>query len=270
MAGGFRPASHTLKRDILMTSVRKAALVAGICYLVTFISSIPAYFLQEPLLTNPNYIISGGADTQVILGSFLDLVTAFAGIGTAVALFSVVRRQHEGFALGFVTTRVMEGAIIVVSTVALLTAVALRTDGAMGAEATALTVMQGALVKVRDWTFLFGPGLMPVLNALLLGTLMYRSRLVPRIIPIVGLIGAPILFSSTIGTMFAINDTQSLWTGLATMPIFFWELSVGLWMTFKGFKTDAPILSSFEERSGSTATAASAPIQPAATKAGAA
>lgn len=136
----------------------------------------------------------------------------------------------------------MEGAIIVVSTVALLAVVGLRTEGATGAEATALTIMQGALVKVRDWTFLFGPGLMPVLNAVLLGTLMYRSRLVPRIIPTVGLIGAPVLFSSTIGTMFGINDTQSLWTGLATMPIFFWELSVGLYMTFKGFRTDAPLL----------------------------
>jgi hypothetical protein len=225
-----------------VTSIRKTALVAGICYLITFISSIPAYFLQEPLLTNPDYILGSGSDTRVILGSFLDLVTAFAGIGTAVALYSVVRRQHDGFALGFVTTRVMEGAIIVVSTVALLAVVSLRQEGTTGAEATALTVMQRGLVDVRDWTFLLGPGLMPVLNALLLGTLMYRSRLVPRLIPTVGLIGAPILFSSTIGTMFGVNDTQSLWTGLATMPIFFWELSIGLWMTFKGFRTDAPIL----------------------------
>lgn len=225
-----------------MTTIRKTALVAGIAYLATFIGSIPAWFLQEPLLTNPEYIIGSGMDTRVIWGSFLDLITAFAGIATAVALYSIVRREHEGFALGFVTTRVMEGAIIVVSTVALLAVVGLRQDGATGAEATALTVMQGALVKVRDWTFLFGPGLMPVLNALLLGTLLYRSRLVPRIIPTVGLIGAPILFSSTIGTMFGINDTQSLWTGIATMPIFFWELSVGLYMTFKGFRTDAPIL----------------------------
>lgn len=231
-----------------MTPIRRTALVAGLAYLATFIGSIPAWFLQEPLLTNPEYIIGAGADTRVIWGSFLDLVTAFAGIATAVALYSVVRREHEGLALGFVTTRVMEGAIIVVSTVALLAVVGLRTEGATGAEASALTVIQGALVKVRDWTFLFGPGLMPVLNALLLGTLMYRSRLVPRIIPTLGLIGAPLLFSSTIGTMFGINDGQSLWTGIATVPIFFWELSLGLYMTFKGFRTDAPILADADRR----------------------
>jgi hypothetical protein len=202
----------------------------------------PRVFLQEPVLTNPEYIVSAGSDTQVIFGSFLDLITAFAGIGTAVALYSVVKRQHEGFALGFVTTRVMEGAIIVVSTVALLVVVTLRQHGPTGAEATTLTAIQRALVTIRDWTFLFGPSLMPVLNAVLLGTVMYRSRLVPRIIPTAGLIGAPLLFSSTIGTMFGVNDPQTLWTGLATMPIFFWELSVGLWMTFKGFNPSAPIL----------------------------
>ena len=225
-----------------MSSIRRTALVAGICYLLTFIGSIPAYFMQEPVLLNAEYIVGPGADTQVTFGSFLDLITAFAGIGTAVALYSVVKREHEGFALGFVTTRVMEGAIIVVSTVALLVVVSLRQEGVTGTEATTLTTIQQALVKIRDWTFLFGPGLMPVLNALLLGTLMYRSRLVPRIIPTAGLIGAPLLFSSSIGTMFGINDPQTLWTGLATMPIFFWELSVGLWMTFKGFNPSAPIL----------------------------
>jgi Domain of unknown function (DUF4386) len=226
-----------------MTSIRKTALVAGIAYLLTFVGSIPAYFMQEPVLLNPDYIVSSGSDTQVIFGSFLDLITAFAGIATAVALYSLIKRQHEGFALGFVTTRVMEGAIIVLSTVALLVVVSMRQEGGTGAETTTLTAIQQAMVKIRDWAFLFGPGLMPVLNAVLLGTVMYRSRLVPRIIPAAGLIGAPLLFSSTIGTMFGVNDPNTLWTGLATMPIFFWELSVGLWMTFKGFNPSAPILS---------------------------
>jgi hypothetical protein len=225
-----------------MTPLRVAALVAGLCYLLTFIGSIPAWFLQEPVLADPAYIVGSGSDTRVILGSVLDLVTAFAGIGTAVALYWVVRRQNDTLAVGFVTTRVMEAAIIVISTIALLAVVSLRQEGATGVEATALTVTQRALVTVRDWAFLLGPGLMPVLNALLLGTLLYRSRLVPRIIPAIGLVGAPILLSSTLGTMFGINDTQSAWTGIATMPIFAWELSVGLWMTLKGFRKDAPIM----------------------------
>jgi hypothetical protein len=220
--------------------MRRAALVAGILYLVTFIAGIPpAAFMLGPVLGDPNYIVSSGADSLVVLGAFLDLVNALACIGTAVALFSVVRRQHEGFALGFVTTRMVEAVVIVVGVVSLLAVVGLRQEGATGTEGASLVAVGKALVAVRDSTFLLGPGLMPACNALLLGTLMYRSRLVPRIIPTLGLIGAPLLFASTIGTLFGVNDTTSVWTGLATVPIFFWELSLGLYMTFKGFMPDA-------------------------------
>lgn len=172
----------------------------------------------------------------------LDVVTALAGIGTAVALFSIVKRQHEGMALGLVTTRVMEGVLIFIGVVTELAIVTLRQDGAAGGDAASLVPVGRGLIAVHDWAFLFGPGLMPVLNALLLGTLLYRSRLVPRLIPAVGLIGAPLLLSSTLGTMFGINDSQSAWTGIATIPIFCWELSVGPRMTFKGFNPSAPIL----------------------------
>lgn len=244
-----------------MTSVRKTALVAGILYLITFVAGIPSAFLLDPVLSDPDYIVSGGADTQVLFGNFLDLINALACIGTAVALYSVVKRQHEGFALGFVTTRMAEAAIILVGTVSLSAIVTLRQDAAAGADAATLTVVGQALVAVRDWTFLLGPGLMPAFNAVLLGTLLYRSRLVPRIIPTMALIGAPLLFSSTIGTMFGINNTQSAWTGLATVPIFFWELSVGLWMTFKGFDPSAPILVGVgaETNTGSISRAAAPP-----------
>jgi len=225
-----------------MTSARRTALVAGVLYLVTFASAIPAVFLLDPVLNDQNYIVSAGADAQVTLGAFLDLVNALACIGTAVALFSIVKRQHEGFALGFVTTRMFEAAVIVIGVVCLLAIVTLRQPHATGTEAIALVTVGGALVAVRDWTFLLGPGLMPAFNAALLGYLLYRSGLVPRLIPTVGLIGAPLLFLSTVATMFGINEATSVLTGIATLPIFLWELSVGLWMAIRGFNPAAPIL----------------------------
>jgi len=230
-----------------VSSVRRTALVAGILYLITFVSSIPAVILLDPVLSNPNYIISAGADTRVIGGALLDLVNALACIGTAVALFSIVKRQHEGFALGFVTSRMFEAAIIVIGVVSILSVVSLRQGDASGADAATLVTAGRSLVAVRNWTFALGPGLAPAINALLLGTLMYQSRLVPRIIPMLGLIGAPMLLSSTLGTTFGINSAVSIWTGIATLPIFFWELSLGLWMTFKGFNASAPILSRASE-----------------------
>jgi hypothetical protein len=225
-----------------MDSMRKTALVAGVLYLITFISSIPAVFLLDPVLSNPNYIVGAGADTQVIGGAFLDLVNAIASIGTAVALFSVVRRQNEGFALGFVTARMFEAAVIVVGVVSILAVVTLRQAGATGADAASLVTTGRALVAIRDWTFLLGPSLIPGVSALLLGYLMYRSRLVPRLIPTLGLVGGPLLISSAVGTMFGVNDAVSLWSGVALLPIFLWELSLGLWMTFKGFQRSAPLM----------------------------
>ena len=229
-----------------MTSLRKTALVAGILYLVTFVSSIPAYVLLQPVLTDPAYIVSAGADTQVTAGALLDLVNALACIGTAVALFSLLKLEHEGLALGFVTTRMFEAAVIVIGVVCLLAVVTLRQPAATGDEATALTVAGQALVAVRDWTFLIGPGIVPGLNALLLGTLLYRSRLVPRIIPVLGLIGAPLLISGALGRMFAITDETSVWSVIGTVPIFLWELSLGLWMTLKGFDPTVPVAVAFE------------------------
>jgi hypothetical protein len=225
-----------------MDLMRKTALVACVLYLITFISSIPAVFLLDPVLSNPNYIVGVGADTQVIGGAFLDLVNAIASIGTAVALFAVVRRQNEGFALGFVAARMFEAAVIVVGVVSILSVVSLRQAGATGADAASLVTTGRALVAIRDWTFLLGPSLIPGVNALLLGYLMYRSRLVPRVIPTLGLIGGPLLISSAVGTMFGVNDAVSVWSGVALLPIFFWELSLGLWMTFKGFQRSAPLM----------------------------
>ena len=218
---------------------RRTALVAGILYLITFASSIPAVFLLGPVLNDPNYVVSVGSDRQVQLGAVLDLVNAIACIGTAVALFSVVKRQHEGLALGFVTTRMFEAAVIVIGVVSLLAVVTLRNPAATAAETTSLVTVGEGLVAVRNWTFLLGPSLMPGFNALLLGTLMYQSRLVPRVIPILGLIGAPLLIASTVATVFGFNDMTSVWTGIATVPIFLWELGLGLWLTFKGFRADA-------------------------------
>ena len=219
---------------------RKTALVAGILYLITFIASIPAVFLQAPVLNNANYIVSAGADAQVIFGASLDLVNALAAVGTAVALFWVVKRQNESFALGFVITRMFEAATIVIGVVCILAVVTLRQTSAAGANAATLVTVGQALVAVRNWTFTIGPSLMPALNALLLGTLMYRSRLVPRVLPAAGLIGAPLQISSVILMLFGISIT--IFQGIAVAPIFFWELSLGLWMAIKGFNRSAPLI----------------------------
>jgi hypothetical protein len=157
-------------------------------------------------------------------------------------LVSVVKRQNEALALGFVTSRVLEAAIIVGGVVSLLSVVTLRQDlaGAAGADAASLVTTGQSLVAIRDWTFLLGPGLMAGVNALLLGSLMYRSGLVPRVIPVLGLIGAPLLLASTTATLFGIHDQLSPVATIAVLPVALWELSLGVWLVVKGFKASPP------------------------------
>jgi hypothetical protein len=216
---------------------------------LTFAFSIPAFFLYEPVLSDPAYIVgAGGDDTRIIAGAVLEMLTALAGIATAVAVFPIVRRQSEAASLGFVATRSYEAAVMIVGVLALVTIVSLRQAGASGETDDAAMVAVGqALIAIRDQTALFGPGFVPGLNALCFGYVLYRSRLVPRLIPALGLIGAPLLIASAIGTMFGIHDGQSVFAAIAFLPIFFWELSVGLWMTFKGFNASALARLGFDE-----------------------
>lgn len=223
--------------------MRGYSRAAGIFYLLTFASSIPALILLTPMLDNANFVTSVGSDTRVLWGCLLDSVNAITAIGSAVALYPVVKRQNQSMALGFVTSRMLEGAVVMIGVVSLLAVVTMHQDlaGATGASAQSATVTANALVDVRDWTFLFGPGLMPAFNAVLLGTLLYRSRLVPRLIPTVGLIGAPLLFAAFAAQLFGVFDQVSAISFFLTLPVAAWELSVGLWMTFKGF-TPSPVL----------------------------
>ena len=221
-----------------MDSLRKTAFVAGALYLITFVSSIAALPLLGPVLNNPDYIVSSGADTSELFGALFDMINAVACIGTAVVLFRVVRRQHEAAALGFVASRLMEAAIILIGVVSLLAVVTLRQDlaGVAGTDADSLMTVGTALVVVRDWTFLLGPNFVAAINALLLGSLMYRSGLVPRAIPLMGLVGAPLLLASSIATMFGFNEQLSPLSAILVAPIFFWELSLGIYLVVKGFK----------------------------------
>lgn len=200
---------------------------------------MPAFvLLGGSILNDPEYIVGAGHDTQVLWACFFDFVNALACIGTAVAVFPVVRRFNESLALGFVMSRTLEAAVILIGVVALLTVVVLRQDfsGDADADASALTVTCQALVAGRGWTFLLGPGFMASINAILFGTLLYRSGLVPRVIPAMGLIGAPLLLAANVLTFFGHNTQTGGWTMLATLPVAAWELSAGFYMTFRGFR----------------------------------
>jgi hypothetical protein len=173
------------------------------------------------------------------------VIVALAGIGTAVTLFPVIRRQNEGLALGFVAARTLEAAMIFTGVASILSLVTLRQAGATGADAAMLVTTGKSLVAHYNGAFLVGQSLMPGVNAVLLGTLLYRSGLVPRALPLLGLVGAPIHITAVLLTLFGVIDRVSPVALVAVLPIAAWEFSLGVYLVVKGFRpsplTSTPI-----------------------------
>ena len=235
----------TISKEVKLTSTnrqaattmawsRRISLAGGILYLLTFVS-MPIGFLYSAILNDPNYIVGSGPDTPVVIGGILEIIVALAGIGTAVALFPMLKRQNEGVALGFLGTRVLEASTIFADVVCLMAIVTLRRSG-VGAEA----LITGKTLVALYGFFRLGQNLMPAVNDLLLGSLLYQSRLVPRILPLLGLIGAPLLIANTIVFMFGItNGPLYVLTGIGVLPVAIFEFSLGVWLTVRGFNSSA-------------------------------
>ena len=219
--------------------MRRTSLAAGILYLITFVS-IPTLFLYNPVRDDADFVLGAGSDTGVLWGALSEVVVALAGVGTAVVLFRVAKRQSETAALGFVASRTLEAAGILVGVVSLLSIVSLRdVAGTPGADPASLVTTGHSLLATYDSAFLLSQSLMPVFNALCLGYVMYRSGLVPRILPIMGLVGAPLLLASDILIFLGVIDRVSPFAAVAFIPIAVWELSLGIYLTVKGFKPSA-------------------------------
>lgn len=216
-----------------MSTLRKTSLVAGVLYLLTFVS-IPTIALYSSI-HNPNYIIGQGPDNAVIFGGILEIIVALAGIGTAITLYPLLKKQNEGMALGLVASRILEGSTMFVGVAFLLSIVTLRRAGA-GEDAL---VTSHALIALYDRIFLLGQSFIPALNDLLLGFLLYQSRLVPRVLSLIGIVGAIPLVVGYIAVMFGFIGQHSPLAGLAALLVALFEFSLGIYLVVKGFRQSA-------------------------------
>ena len=222
---------------------RRIARTFGALYLITFVTSIPALWLYQPVLDNPaGYIAGAGHDNRILLGAFLELLLIIANIGTAVVVYPLLKRVNEICAVGYVTARLVESTFILVGILTMLAVVTLQRNPSAGSEAT-LGSLAYTLAAIKDWTFLLGPGfVVGIGNGLLLGYLMYRSELVPKRLAMLGLVAGPLIFIPGIAVMFGVAQSGGPLQGVTTIPEFVWELSLGIYPLVWGFKA-APILS---------------------------
>ena len=225
----------------LDSATRRTARIAGVWWIVTFVTSIPALLLYDPLLNDADYILSNGAETRIQLGALLEVGLVISGIATAVVMYPVLKRQSQSIALGYVGSRIVESCMIAVGIVSVLSVLTLRED--LAANAAGLGTAGQALVAVHDATFLLGPAFCSGFgNGLLLGYLMYRSGLVPRRMALIGLIGGPLSLVGATAVLFGAWEQTSGTQFLLTVPEAVWEFSLGIYLIVKGFKTPSPIL----------------------------
>ncbi|MBK8788314.1 MAG: DUF4386 domain-containing protein [Chitinophagaceae bacterium] len=216
-----------------MSPLRKTSLLAGILYLLTFVS-IPTLALYRSI-REPNFIMSSVSNNNAIFGGLLEIIVALAGIGTAVVLYPVLKKQNEATALGLVTSRVLEAATIFTGVAFLLSVVTLHQQEA-GAGAL---VSSHTLVALYNRIFLLGQSFIPAINDLLLGFLLYKSRLVPRGLALIGIVGAAPLIAGYLAIMFGFIGQQSPLAGLAALLVAVFEFSLGIYLVVKGFRPSA-------------------------------
>jgi len=220
----------TKKERAPMSSLRKTSLVAGILYVLTFVS-IPTLFIYSQV-KGANYIVGSGPDTPAIIGGILEIIIALAGIGTAVVLYPVLRKQNESAALGLVAARILESGTIFVGVAFILSIVTLRQTGA-GADSLATS---HGLAVLYDRIFLLGQSFMPAICDLLLGFLLYHSRLVPRGLSLIGIVGGPVLLIGYFSIQFGLFGQHDPLVPLFAIPVALFEFSLGLYLLFKGFR----------------------------------
>jgi uncharacterized protein DUF4386 len=228
--------------------VQRTGRIFGWLFIGTFVTSIPARLLFVDGLgaswSDLRFIPGDTSNNSLKLGAVLEFGLIVTQIGTAVVLYPLVRRRYPTLGLSYVAARIMESVFAAIGIISIISVVTLvdSLTSASGAETTALAVQGDSLVNMYDWAFGWGPGLIAGIgNGVILGYLMYRSALVPPRMAMLGLIGGPLLIFSFVLKLCDVYEVGSPMDGLLTLPEAAWELSLGFYAAWKGFRLASPI-----------------------------
>jgi hypothetical protein len=221
-----------------MDSNRKNAIIVGVLFILAAVTAITGLALYQPVLNDAGYIIKGSAnEIQVIWGAFCELILAFSVIGISVIMFPILKEENESIAIGYVSFRLLEATIIVIGIISLLSIVTLNQAfvKATDPDAVSFLIAGKLLVAIHNWTFLLGPNLALGPSTLIMSYYLFKSKLVPRFISVLGLVGGPLIFVCAVLVMFGAFPQISLWGALFAVPVFAYEMSLAGWLIIKGF-----------------------------------
>ena len=223
-----------------MNANRTIATSAGILFIIAAVASIIGVTLYTPILNNPNYIIDTDIDhTQIKWGAFFEIITVLAVIGTSITLYPVLRKYNETMAIGTVCFRLLEATLITIGILCLLSIVTINQGFAKGlaSDTSSLLIAGKLLLVVHDWTFLFGPNFLLGPSTLITSYILFKMKLVPRFISVLGLLGGPLIFICAVLVLFGFFLQISVWGALFAIPVFCYEMSLAIWLIVKGFNS---------------------------------
>jgi hypothetical protein len=223
-----------------MNSTRKQAIVIGVLFIAAAVFSILGLVSYSPVLNNPEYLTEGPtSENQIMLGAVFEMITAITVAGTAIAFFPILRKRNETIGLGYVGGRLLEAVLIIIGLVIRLTLLALRQESAGGTalDASSLQTADVLLRSAHGWAFILGPNFMLGINTLLYSSLLYQTKLVPRKLAVMGLVGAVAVFVAALLELFGVILQVSTWGAILALPVGLFEMTLAIWLIVKGFNS---------------------------------
>lgn len=227
-----------------MNSNRQTAIIVGLLFIIAAVTAIVGLIMYNPILNNPGYIIKAAPnETQVLWGAFFEILLAFAVVGTSITLFPILKKYNETMALGTVCFRLLEATLIIIGILSLLAIVTLNHEflKEINPNAAAYLIAGKLLLAIHNWTFLYGPNLVLGPSTLLTGYLLYKSKLIPRFISVLGIFGGGLISACALLVTFGAFPQISFWGIVLAVPVFIYEMSLALWLLVKGFNTVSPL-----------------------------
>jgi hypothetical protein len=217
---------------------KRTARIVGVLFILATVAGVLSVaFLGSPL-ADPDYLINFAAnENQIITGAFLDLVGAGAFVSLAIVIYPLLKKYHENIAIGYIVARCFEAVPFIIANLSLLSLLALSREymGMASQDAAAFVPVWIGLRSVYDMAQLLGPRILASLAAVPFYALLYQTRLLPRWIPVWGLVGAPLYFASGMLAMFGWADPSSTVSILLFIPAALLEMVLAVWLIVKGF-----------------------------------
>jgi hypothetical protein len=225
-----------------MNTTKKSAIIVGVLFILAAVTAIIGLILYKPILNGPDYLINGSDHANLVtLGALMELILVASAICTATTMFPILRRYNETIALWHVCFRFLEAIVITIGVISVLSLLTLsREFVAAGAPDTASFQTSGIVLKaVHDWTFMLGPLFMLGINTMMYSYIFYKTKLVPRFIPILGMTGATLVFICALLVMFGVIQQISVWGAILALPVAANEMILAVWLIVKGFNESA-------------------------------